>query len=131
MKIHRATYDEIVRQARQELPDESCGYLLGTGDTVTANYRMTNADHSPEHFSFLPPEQFAAVRFARSHGLKILGNWHSHPSSPSRPSQEDIRLAYDPSILYFILSLAAETPVFNAFRIVKGQVEKLPVEVID
>lgn len=130
MKIRRAVYEEIVRQARQELPNESCGYLLGRGDTVEVNYPMTNADRSPEHFSFLPKEQFAAVRHARREGWEVIGNWHSHPASPSRPSQEDIRLAFDASILYFILSLAAEEPVLNAFRIRQGAVEKLTVEIV-
>ena len=130
MKIRRDIFDKIVTQAREELPDESCGYLLGTGDTVTASYQMTNADHSPEHFSFLPLEQFAAVRFARKEGLKIIGNWHSHPSTPSRPSEEDIRLAYDGNIKYFILSLAAEEPVLNAFSIKNGKAEKLELEIV-
>lgn len=130
MKIQREVYDEIVRQARRELPDESCGYLFGTADEVQAHYPMTNADHSPEHFSFLPQEQFAAVRQARRSGLEVIGNWHSHPSSPSRPSAEDIRLAFDPSIAYFILSLMAEEPVLNAFRIRQGAVERLPLEIV-
>lgn len=129
MKIHWVIYDELVRQARRELPNEACGYLLGTDETVTVNIPMTNTDHSPEHFSFLPKEQFAVVRFARSQGLKVIGCWHSHPSTPSRPSEEDIRLAYDPLILYFILSLAEEIPVLNAFHIREGVVEKLPLVV--
>lgn len=33
MKIKRDTYEAIVNQAREELPDESCGYLLGHDDT--------------------------------------------------------------------------------------------------
>lgn len=123
-------YEEMVWQARRKLPDESCGYLLGIGETVEENYPMTNADHSPAHFSFLPQEQFAAVRHARAKGLRVIGNWHSHPSSPSRPSQEDIRLAYDASIVYFILSLADVEPVLNAFRIREGIVEKLSLEIL-
>lgn len=130
MKIKKELFDEIVSQARKDLPNESCGYLLGHDDTAEYNYAMTNADHSPEHFSFLPKEQFDAVRYARSNGLQIVANWHSHPATPSRPSQEDIKLAYDPSIKYFILSLAAEEPVLNAFSIVNGEVEKLPLEFI-
>lgn len=130
MRIQRELYEAIVAQARRELPDESCGYLLGEGDEVTGHYPMTNADHSPEHFSFVPKEQFEAVRHARRLGLKIVGNWHSHPSSPSRPSEEDIRLAFDPDIAYFILSLAAGEPVLNAFRIRQGRVEKLAVEIV-
>ena len=104
---------------------ESCGYLLGPDkETATENYPMTNIDHSEEHFSFDPKEQFAVLKYARQNGLKIVGNWHSHPASPSRPSEEDKRLAYDPNILYFILSLAAEQPVLNAFRIVGGEVKE-------
>jgi hypothetical protein len=33
-------------------------------------------------------------------------------------------LAYDPNILYFILSLAEEKPVLNAFRIEEGEVKE-------
>lgn len=130
MKIKQEVYDKILEQARRDVPDESCGYLFGKGDTVTESYEMTNADHSPEHFSFIPKEQFAAINYARKHGLQVLANWHSHPATPSRPSQEDIRLAYDSQIAYFILSLAEEVPVLNAFHIENGIAEKLPLEII-
>ena len=130
MKLKKEIFERVVAQARRELPDESCGYLLGEGDTVTEDYPMTNIDHSPEHFSFDPREQFAAIKHARKQGLKVIANWHSHPSSPSRPSQEDIRLANDPNILYAILSLAEETPVFNAFEIKNGEVSKQNIEII-
>lgn len=130
MKITRETYDAIVAQARAELPDESCGYLLGVDDTASVNYPMTNIDHSSEHFSFDPAEQFAAIRYARKQGLKVIGNWHSHPSSPSRPSQEDLRLANDPRIAYFIMSLASPEPVLNAFSVQAGVVEKLVLEIV-
>ena len=116
-------YNSVLAQAQGDVPNESCGYLLGTDkEIVTENYPMTNIDHSPEHFSFDPKEQFAAIKYARSKGLVVVGNWHSHPATPSRPSEEDIRLAFDPNILYFILSLAGEKPVFNAFKIADGKV---------
>ena len=127
--ITQQAYESILEQARREAPLEACGYLLGTDKEIaTENYAMTNIDHSEEHFSLDPKEQFAAIKYARKNGLKVVGNWHSHPASPSRPSQEDIRLAYDPNILYFILSLAAEEPVLNAFRIQQGNVAKLEVK---
>ena len=127
--ITESTYQSILAQARKDAPVESCGYLLGTDkETATENYPMTNIDHSEEHFSFDPKEQFAVLKYAREKGLKIVGNWHSHPASPSRQSEEDKRLAYDPNILYFILSLAEEKPVLNAFRIEGGEVkEKFPL----
>ena len=125
MKINENVIEELISQARQDAPCETCGYLLGTstaeGDVVTENYPMENIDHSPEHFAFAPKDQFAALRYARSRGLKILANWHSHPASPSRPSQEDLRLALDPTIRYAILSLH-EGIHLNSFRILNGEV---------
>ena len=54
-----------------------------------------------------------------------LGNWHSHPESPSRPSDEDKRLAYDSKASYMILSLMdRENPVLNSFQIHGNQAEK-------
>lgn len=125
MIIPKEIIDELISQARQDAPNETCGYLLGTsgpdGDIVTEHYWMENTDHSPEYFSFAPKDQFAALRYARSKGLKILANWHSHPASPSRPSQEDLRLANDPTIRYAILSLH-EGVHLNSFRILGGEV---------
>lgn len=125
MKIPQNIIDTLISQARQDAPNETCGYLLGSGsedgDIVIENYEMENMDHSPEHFSFNPREQFAALKYARSKGLKILANWHSHPASPSRPSQEDLRLANDPTIRYAILSLH-EGVHLNSFKIVNGEV---------
>lgn len=126
MNISKEIIDQLIAQARQDAPNETCGYLLGISidgvDTVTENYWMENIDHSPEHFSFAPKDQFAALRYARSKGLRILANWHSHPASPSRPSQEDLRLANDPTIRYTILSLLDGAPKLNSFKIIKGEV---------
>ena len=126
MNISKEIIDQLIAQARQDAPNETCGYLLGISidgvDTVTENYWMENIDHSPEHFSFAPKDQFAALRYARSKGLRILANWHSHPASPSRPSQEDLRLTNDPTIRYTILSLLDGAPKLNSFKIIKGEV---------
>ena len=73
-------------------------------------------------YSFAPKDQFAALKYARSKNLKILANWHSHPASPSRPSQEDLRLANDPTIRYAILSLLDDEPKLNSFKILNGEV---------
>ena len=125
MTIPQQVIDELIEQARHDAPNESCGYLLGEstneGDVVTENYWMENVDHSPEHFAFAPKDQFAALKYARSKGLKILANWHSHPASPSRPSQEDLRLANDPTIRYAILSLHQGIHL-NSFKILGGEV---------
>jgi proteasome lid subunit RPN8/RPN11 len=66
----------------------------------------------------------------RSLGLKPLGNWHSHPESPSRPSVEDIKLAFDSKASYMILSLMAKEAVLNSFHIENGEVTKEDLRII-
>ena len=122
MTITDEVKQSIIAQAQADAPLESCGYLLGTDDTATENYPMTNTDHSEEHFSFNPREQFAALKYARQKGLRILANWHSHPASPSRPSEEDLRLANDPTIRYAILSLLDGEIHLNSFKIVNREI---------
>ena len=118
-------YLEMVRHARAATPLEDCGLLGGTinGDekTVEQVFYLTNTDASAEHFSLDPKEQFAAVKELRAKGWQLLGNWHSHPATPSRPSEEDKRLAFDHTASYFILSLTGGEPVLNSFHVDKDK----------
>ena len=72
-----------------------------------------------------PKEQLEAIKDMRKNGFVPLGNWHSHPESPSRPSEEDKRLAFDSKASYMILSLMdRENPVLNSFKITGDTAEK-------
>lgn len=117
-------YDEIVNYAKEHLPEEACGLLAGVeteeGREIKKVYFLENKDHAEDHFTLDPRDQMNAIKDMRTSGLKPLGNWHSHPSSPSRPSVEDIRLAFDSKASYLILSLMAEYPVLNSFHVEGG-----------
>ena len=131
LKIPQHIHDDIIAHAREGLPLEVCGILGGSGDTVEAIYRVTNSDASNEHFSMEPKEQFAVVKDMRIKGVKMLAIYHSHPETPARPSEEDIRLALTPGISYVIVSMMApDAPTLRSFRISDGQVEKEEVQVI-
>jgi proteasome lid subunit RPN8/RPN11 len=122
--MKRSDYDRILEHCRQGLPNEACGLLAGTVEgekkTVTKVYLLENIDASNEHFSMDPKEQFAALKDARANGWGLIGNFHSHPESPSRPSEEDKRLAYDATFEYLILSLQEpDNPVLKAFGVDK------------
>lgn len=129
IEIKKEDYEKLLSHARSELPNEACGLIAGREDgavrTIEKVYLLTNVDHSNEHFTLDPKEQLAAVKDMRERGLKPLGNWHSHPESPSRPSQEDIRLSYDRKASYLILSLENnDAPVLNSFHVENGEVTK-------
>lgn len=129
IRITQQIYENIIEHAQSELPNEACGLLVGTENEVKKQFPLTNVDHSPEHFSFDPAEQFSVLRAARAEGFSIQANYHSHPETPSRPSDEDIRLAYDPNILYLIVSLATDIPILKAFRIVDGVSTEVSIEI--
>lgn len=131
MKINREVIAAVIIHARKEAPLEVCGYLAEREGVVVRHYPLTNADASEEHYSLLPEEQFAAVRQMRAGGMKLRAIYHSHPSTEARPSEEDIRLAYDPEISYVIVSLAGENEKVNAFRIKGPLVEKEEIEVVE
>ncbi len=133
--ISKDDFYKIVDRALSELPNEACGLIAGRTEgndkIIEKVYLLNNIDKSNEHFSLDPKEQLAAVRDMRERGLLPLGNWHSHPSSPSRPSEEDKRLAYDKTASYLILSLMdKENPVLNSFHIdgTETQREELVIE---
>lgn len=120
VKLPRAAYKQILAHARACLPEEACGLLAGriqgNVKTVERAYPCENTDHTNVHFTIDPCDQLAAVKDARARGLAMIGNFHSHPQTPSRQSEEDKRLSYDYSASYLILSLMEDEPVLNSFH---------------
>lgn len=125
--LNKLHYEDMLAHCMMELPNEACGLIAGRVDDdkkiVEKIYLLSNIDKSPEHFSMDPQEQFAAVKDMRGNGLVLLGNFHSHPASPARPSEEDIRLAFDPNKSYLIMSLIEQAnPILKSFTIVNNHV---------
>ncbi len=133
--ITKQQYNDILSHSLNAKPNEACGLIAGEVENgvkrVKKVYLLTNIDQSPEHFSMDPKEQFGAIKDIRNNGFTLIGNFHSHPETPSRPSEEDKRLAFDSEASYLILSLMnEEKPVLNSFRIVNNEAspEELRVE---
>ena len=115
MIIPEEVIAEIHEQAKIEAPNEACGYLRGIDGKVHGRIALANADASPEHFSFTPSDQFAALKASRELGEELVAVYHSHPETPARMSEEDIRLANDPDMIFVIHSLADGAT--KAFRV--------------
>ncbi len=118
--IKKIDYDKLLKHAKSCLPEEACGLIAGTENDgikhIEEVYLLENTDHSNEHFNISPKDQLEAIKDMRKKGFVPLGNWHSHPESPSRPSEEDKRLFFDSKARYLILSLMEkDNPVLNAF----------------
>ncbi len=119
IEILQSVLKEMVTHAQSLTPVESCGYLAGQNGVITTLFKMTNVDNSPEHFTFDPKAQFQVVKDARAAGLAVMGVYHSHPESPARLSEEDLKLLNDPAMVYVIVSLMHDVPDTKAYRIQK------------
>ena len=119
----------MIEAGKKVFPEEMCGLLGGEEKEgvriVKEIYVLENQDHSREHFTMKPEDQLKAIKDMRKKGLVPLGNFHSHPETPARPSEEDKRLAYDRNASYMILSLMDQAhPVLKSFRISEDVVEE-------
>jgi proteasome lid subunit RPN8/RPN11 len=120
----------MVAAARAAAPIEACGLLGGVDGAVKQFYELRNADAAAEHYNMAPEEQFAAVKDMRANGLSMLAIWHSHPETPARMSEEDLRLAYTPGVVYVIVSLADPAgPDIKGFTVKDGTPTAVTIEI--
>jgi [CysO sulfur-carrier protein]-S-L-cysteine hydrolase len=111
--------DQILAGARKAAPAECCGLIGGAGEQVSSIYPLHNVAADPNvSYEAAPEDLFAAQRQMRDRGEELLAIYHSHPrSAEPTPSETDVRLAYYPEAVYFIIGLAGPQPVARAFRI--------------
>lgn len=112
----------MVDHAREEAPNECCGYLRAGDGVVEEVVRAENPKRSPYGYELDPKSLLAANRLDED-GYEV-GIYHSHPRSAAEPSQTDINLAHYPHWTYLIVSLAEDDPVIRAWRIADGRVEE-------
>jgi proteasome lid subunit RPN8/RPN11 len=110
----------VFAHAAQAAPEECCGLFGGDqGGEVVTIYKLRNVStHKVDSYEAAPEDLFAAQRQMRERGEQLLGIYHSHPrSAEPAPSQTDVRLAYYPQAVYFIVGFDGGQPVMRAFRI--------------
>lgn len=117
--------DEIVRHAREEVPNECCGIVASKDGSAVKVYRATNAEASPVRYGLDPHDQYRIMSEIEDAGWALGAIYHSHTASPAYPSQTDVNLAFYPDSLYLIVSLQdPEQPDAKAFRIVDGRIDE-------
>ena len=109
MKISQQLIDEMVAHAREDLPNECCGMIGGSGGGATTVIRVANSAASPLRYEMDPQEQYNALKSLEDGGDELLAIYHSHTKSAAYPSQTDVNQAVAwPEQIYVIVSLADE-----------------------
>ena len=119
----REQWNALVEHAREEAPNECCGYVRAADGAVQEVVRADNPRRSPYGFE-LDSKSLLATNELDDQGYEV-GVYHSHPRSPAEPSQTDINLAHYPHWTYLIISLEQpDEPVVRAWRIADGRPEE-------
>ena len=111
---------ELVEHTREEAPNEACGLIVLRDGTAERYIRGRNAAASPYRFELeVDPELW----FLEDEGLD-LAVFHSHLSSPPRPSRTDVEnIGLWQGKPYLIYSLRQDE--LAAWAIRDGQIEPL------
>lgn len=123
--------EQMFESAKEAAPNECCGLIGGNLNGVAQRiYALRNVSADKiVSYEAAPEDLFAAQREMRERGESLLGIYHSHPrSAEPEPSATDVRLAYYPRAIYFIIGLAGAQPVMRAFRISERDERWEPVE---
>ena len=121
MRITAAHLDALIAHARDEAPNECCGYLRAAEGRVEEVFRARNLRNSRYGYE-LDPQSLLAANELDDEGYEV-GIYHSHPRSGPEPSQTDINLAHYPHWTHLIVSLADDVRV-RAWRIADGRVDE-------
>lgn len=129
MRIPHRIYDEMIEQAREEIPNECCGLIGGVDGEAKTLYKAKNSEASPLRYNLDPQDQFRIMSEMEERGEELAAIYHSHTASPAFPSQTDINLATYPDAIYLILSLAEGEEPLKGFWIRDGEVSEAELEV--
>jgi proteasome lid subunit RPN8/RPN11 len=154
--LPRRLYEQMIGQARGELPNECCGLLvaksascaalvtglLGHADfnaaaaathiiTFKGCYPLVNAAASPIEYLSDARSMFDAARDMRQHDLEIAAVYHSHPTTAPIPSRTDRDRNYSEHIVNFIISLQGPEPQVRAWWLTAETQREASWELVD
>ncbi len=130
LTLNQGQWDAMRAHAQMHAPLEACGLLAGKGDSVEKVFLIANQARSPLRFRMDPAEQLRAFNWMESHGLDLLGIFHSHPAGPETASASDIAEAAYP-VVYIIWSRSKGNWRARGFRFRNGQASEVNLRIID
>jgi proteasome lid subunit RPN8/RPN11 len=106
LQIHQIKSEGVVAY-----PAECCGLLVGNGETSAVIDIVPSSNllcsQGNNRFEIDPQTRINLERELRGTANIIIGHYHSHPDHPARPSQTDFEMAYEPNLIWFIVSILA------------------------
>ena len=118
IRIAPTHFGQMIQAAEAAYPKECCGLLAGTvapdrAVTVSRVVESDNVDTTDvyDRFEVDPRVRFNLMRELGEIGDKpqgperIVGHYHSHPDNPAKPSIRDLACAFEPALVWIIISV--------------------------
>jgi proteasome lid subunit RPN8/RPN11 len=124
--LPRVFYEEMLAQARAELPNECCGMLAGriepgeagamSRGLVLRRFPLVNELASPTEYLLESKSWRPALMATEKEHMEVLAFYHSHPVSDPVPSRKDrAGSEYYPQAMHLIISLKEPEPLMRAW----------------
>ena len=119
--LNYAQRERLLALTMQHIPQECCGLIAGTNQTVLEIIPIANVAPDPErHFHMDDMALLKAFKRIEQQNLTLLAMYHSHPMGRAIPSLEDIREAakhYPGMIQLITATSSAKQPDLRAWQI--------------
>ncbi|MFA5879403.1 MAG: Mov34/MPN/PAD-1 family protein [Candidatus Margulisiibacteriota bacterium] len=131
LRITERQYQIIIRQAIENLPCETGGFLGGNEDMVKGVLPVFNKTigDSTKTFTLEPDDFLRARTFFEKHDLEYYGVYHTHPKGVAEPSDQDLK--HYQRYLFIISLINPQDPVFAAYETRGRNANKIPIKIVD
>ena len=134
IKISKSKLGEMIEHAREENPNECCGILVGTSNSVIKVHKIANDAKSPYRYVMNPQQQLDVILDCDKNDLDMIAFYHSHTHSEAYPSDTDVRMALQSGwldIIYILVSLEDKlNPVVKSYSISEtGEISEQSIQV--
>lgn len=112
--LSTALLKAIIDAAEAAYPHECCGLLVGR-EVAASTLFVTGVEPSPnvsgegghDRFEIDPGLRFTLMRRLAGGPNRLIGHYHSHPDHPAQPSVHDLDMAFEPDLVWLIISVIA------------------------
>jgi proteasome lid subunit RPN8/RPN11 len=129
--LRRSHWQLMQADIQERNLEEACGLIAGVDQTSLAVYPITNILHSPVRYRMDPEQQLEYFNQIDENQWELLAIYHSHLHGPPGPSQIDIAEATYPGVIYLIWSPMRGEWDCQGYLIENGQVDQVPIYLID
>ena len=133
IQLPRKLANQLLHLAQISPDQEICGLISAKHGLAQHCYPIQNvAEYPAKQFLLDEQQQITALTHIRENGETLFAIYHSHPTAPAQPSEEDIRQSTYPDALNLIISLNTKGILeMHCFKFLADSAIEIPLTLRD